>query len=123
MDENTTPLESGLSWTVAWVPESRDFIGRNALEAARRNQVTKKFVGLILNDRGVLRSHQRVIKDNGQGGEITSGTFSPVLGKAIAFARVAADIGDVCMVDIRGKELPARVVKPPFVRHGKPCYE
>ena len=123
MDEYTTPLESGLAWTVAWQPEDRKFIGRDALEVARGNPATKKFVGLILNDRGVLRSHQRVMKDSGQAGEITSGTFSPVLGKAIAFARVAADIGADCMVDIRGKKIPAMVVKPPFVRHGKPCYE
>ena len=82
----------------------------------------KKFVGLILDDRGVLRNHQRVFKDGKQVGEITSGTFSPVLGKAIAFARIAGEIGDSCSVEMRGKKVSATVVKPPFVRHGKPCY-
>jgi len=123
MDETTTPLESGLAWTVAWEPEGRDFIGRTALEALRKNPPTDKFVGLILNDRGVLRSHQRVIKEDRPIGEVTSGTFSPVLGKAIAFARISADIETDCMIEMRGKELPVMIVKPPFVRHGKPCYE
>jgi len=123
MDETTTPLESGLEWTVAWEPEGRDFIGRSSLEAKRGDPATKKFVGLILNDRGVLRSHQRVIKDNRQIGEITSGTFSPVLGKAIAFARILSDIEGDCVVEMRGKKLPVTIVKPPFVRHGNPCYE
>lgn len=123
MDESTTPLESGLSWTVAWEPEGRDFIGRTALEEKRGNPATKRFVGLILSDRGVLRSHQRVFKDNKQVGEVTSGTFSPVLGKAIAFARIVADVEGDCMIEMRGKELPAMIVKPPFVRHGKSCYE
>ena len=122
MDETTTPLESGLAWTIAWEPKGRDFIGRKALEASRNNPAMKKFVGLILDDRGVLRNHQRVFKDGKQVGEITSGTFSPVLGKAIAFARIAGEIGDSCSVEMRGKKVSATVVKPPFVRHGKPCY-
>lgn len=123
MDESTTPLESGLEWTVAWEPADRNFIGRSVIETKRGDPALNKFVGLVLNDRGVLRGHQRVIKDNRQVGEITSGTFSPVLGKAIAFARVAADVEGDCLVEMRGKLLPATVVKPPFVRHGKPCYE
>ena len=123
MDESTTPLESGLEWTVAWEPADRNFIGRSVIEKKRGDPASNKFVGLVLNDRGVLRGHQRVIKDNRQVGEITSGTFSPVLGKAIAFARVAAGVEGDCLVEMRGKLLPATVVKPPFVRHGKPCYE
>jgi len=123
MDESTTPLESGLEWTVAWEPADRNFIGRSVIEKKRGDPASNKFVGLVLNDRGVLRGHQRVIKDNRQVGEITSGTFSPVLGKAIAFARVAAGVEGDCLVEMRGKLLPATVVKPPFVRHGNPCYE
>jgi len=123
MDESTSPLVSGLGWTVAWNPGERDFIGRAALERQRREGVRQTFVGLILEGRGVLRAHQRVITAIGDTGLTTSGTFSPTLERAIALARVPKDIGDRCEVDIRGRYCPARVVKPPFVRHGCPVVE
>lgn len=121
MDEETTPLESGLGWTVAWEPKDRDFIGRNALERQRESSPERKLVGLVLEGRGVLRNHQKVMVSGVGEGEITSGSFSPTLGKAIAFARVPAGVGTDCNVDIRGKLLPAKVVKAPFVRNGKSC--
>ncbi len=117
MDETTTPLESGLGWTVAWDPRDRQFIGRDALEAQRREGVPRKLVGLLLEDRGVLRAHQTVYADGE--GEVTSGTFSPTLSRSIGLARVPVGAGDTVEVDIRGKRLTARVVRPPFVRHGK----
>jgi aminomethyltransferase len=119
MDETTTPLESGLSWTVAWEPADRDFIGRTALEQRRAAGALPIWVGLVMDDKGVLRNHQPVYNDGHQIGEITSGSFSPTLGKAIAFARVASDTPAQCQVEIRGRRLPTKVVKPPFVRHGK----
>ncbi|KPK58511.1 MAG: glycine cleavage system aminomethyltransferase GcvT [Gammaproteobacteria bacterium] len=119
MDETTTPLESGLGWTVAWDPTDRDFIGRRALEAQRAEGVPRKFVGLLLEDRGVLRAHQRVITEDHGDGEVTSGTFSPTLNRSIGLARVPAGAGSTVEVEIRGKRLTARVVRPPFVRHGK----
>ena len=119
MDETISPLEAGLGWTVALQPEERDFIGRKALEAQQAKGGLRKFVGLVLEGRGVLRGHQKVITEDGQEGEITSGTFSPTLQRAIAMARVPATIGDHCQVEIRGKLLPARVVKLPFVRKGQ----
>ena len=119
MDENLSPLESGLSWTVAFEPPERDFVGRAALEEQRAAGVKRTLVGLVLEDRGVLRSHQRVVTSAGDG-ELTSGTFSPTLEKSIGFARVPAVTRDRVQVDIRGKLLPARVVKYPFVRNGKP---
>lgn len=121
MDETITPLESALGWTVAWEPAARDFIGREALEAQRRQGVARKLVGLVLEGKGVLRDHQTVIVDGVGEGEITSGSFSPTLGKAIALARVPVATGDTCAVEVRGKLLAARVVKPPFVRHGQAC--
>jgi len=119
MDEGVTPLESGLTWTVAFDPPERKFIGRPALDAMRAHGVPRKLVGLVLEERGVLRSHQKVVVPGGGEGELTSGTFSPSLQKSIGFARVPAAAGDEVQVDIRGKLLPARVVKYPFVRHGK----
>ena len=119
MDESKNPLESGLTWTVAFEPAARDFIGRKALESTRARGNIPQFVGLLLEDRGVLRSHQKVIVPGVGAGETTSGTFSPTLERSIAFARVPAGTGDKVQVDIRGKLLNARVVKPPFVRLGK----
>ena len=119
MDESVSPLVSGLGWTVAWSPEDRDFVGRAALEAQRAAGLKEKFVGLLLEDKGVLRNHQKVVVEGVGEGEITSGSFSPTLGRSIALARVPAGTGDHCQVEIRGKLLSARVVKPPFARSGK----
>jgi aminomethyltransferase len=119
MDESVSPLESGLTWTVAFDPIDRDFIGRGALEAQRARGVSRKLVGLALEERGVLRGHQKVIVPEVGEGEITSGTFSPTLERSIGLARVPSATKDRVQVDIRGKLLPARVVKYPFVRNGK----
>jgi aminomethyltransferase len=119
MDENTHPFESGLAWTVALEPRTRDFLGRTALEAlGPGGRAARKLVGLVLEDRGVLRGHQRVVGAAGEG-EITSGTFSPTLERSIAFARVPDGTGAAVQVEVRAKLLNARVVKPPFVRHGQ----
>ena len=119
MDESITPLESALGWTVAWEPQEREFIGRRALEEQRSAGAPRKLVGLVLESRGVLRNHQKVVAGAVGEGEITSGSFSPTLQRSIAFARVPSATGDTCHVEIRGKLLPARVVKPPFVRNGE----
>ena len=123
MDEDVSPLESGLGWTVAWEPKERDFFGRAALEAQKAAGGLRRFVGLLLTGRGVLRGHQKVLVDGNEAGEITSGGFSPTLQRSIAFARVQPDIGETCAVDIRGKAVSAKVVKPPFVRKGTACIE
>jgi aminomethyltransferase len=120
MTETTSPLISGLGWTVAWDPEDRDFIGRSALQKERDSGVRQKLVGLVLEDKGVLRGHQKVIVDGIGEGETTSGTYSPTLKQSIALARVPKDTSDHCQVEIRGRLLNARVVKPVFVRDGKP---
>ena len=117
MDETVTPLESGLAWTVDLASE-RDFVGRDALLAA---PPLRELVGLVLVDAGgVLRAHQRVECAAGHG-DITSGTFSPTLGRSIALARVPAGLrpGDTVRVAVRERSLAARVVKPPFVRNGR----
>jgi aminomethyltransferase len=119
MDEDLTPLVSGLSWTVA-MKDDRDFIGRTALEQQKLEGVPQKLVGLVLEDRGVLRPGQKVVTLAGEG-VTTSGGFSPTLQKAIAFARIPARAADSCEVEIRGKYLQVRIVKPPFVRNGKVC--
>lgn len=118
MDETITPLSAGMAWTIAWEPSDRKFIGREALETQKANGPEQKLVGLILEDKGILRGHQKVITEFGEG-EITSGSFSPTLGVSIAFARVPYAAKDKCHVDIRGKQLSAKIVKLQFVRNGK----
>ena len=121
MDESVSPLQAGMGWTIAWGAEDeekRDFIGRSALEKEKQEGSKSKLVGLVLVDKGVLRGHQKVITAHGEG-EITSGSFSPTIGKAIALARVPAETKDNCFVEIRGKQLAVEIVKPPFVRNGK----
>jgi aminomethyltransferase len=119
MDETTHPFESGLGWTVALEPRTRAFIGRSALERVQELGSARQLVGLVLEERGVLRSHQKVSVPGGGTGEITSGTFSPTLERSIAFARLPSGSIERVRVDIRGKLLAARLVKPPFVRSGK----
>ena len=119
MDESQNPLESGLAWTVSLEPAGRDFVGRSALEHLKAHGLTRKLVGLLLTERGVLRSQQKVIVPCVGEGETTSGTFSPTLQKSIAFARVPRATGNAVQVEVRGKLLAAQVVRLPFVRNGK----
>ncbi|MBX3708678.1 MAG: glycine cleavage system aminomethyltransferase GcvT [Gammaproteobacteria bacterium] len=119
MDETTTPLEANLAWTVMMDPSERNFIGREALEKQIQQGVKCRLVGLILDGPGVIRNHQKVIIAGNGEGEVTSGGYSPTLEKSIALARVPAEIGTHCFVEIRNKQIPAQVIKPPFVRNGK----
>jgi aminomethyltransferase len=117
LDEAHSPWVSNLGWTVALDPTNRSFIGRAALEAELAAGPASRLVGLILEERGVLRAHQ-VVRMNQQQGEITSGGFSPTLNRSIALARVPRQTPERAEVEIRGKWYPVRVVKPTFVRHG-----
>lgn len=117
MDEAISPYEAALAWTVS-LDEGRDFIGRDVLEAQKAAGNARQMIGLVMDEKGVLRHGQAVTTAGGQG-EILSGTFSPTLAKGIAFARVpAGELGEVT-VDIRGRQVPVRVVKFPFVREGQ----
>ncbi|CAM5519298.1 glycine cleavage system aminomethyltransferase GcvT [Pseudomonas fragi] len=116
---SVSPLCANMAWTIAWEPASRKFVGREALEAEMAGGVQLKLVGLVLEERGVLRAHQVVRIANVGEGEITSGSFSPTLSKSIALARVPMATADRAEVEIRGKWYPVRVVKPTFVRLGK----
>ena len=122
MDDAVSPLDAGLAWTVDRSTD-RSFIGRAALDADGKKSA---YFGLILQGSGgILRSHQKVVCQIDEGvaenGEITSGGFSPTLQRSIAFARLPLGVtpGDTVLVHIRDKQLPATVVKLPFVRNGK----
>ena len=119
MDETVSPLEAGLAWTIAWEPTNRDFAGREPLARVRANPDRRRFAGLILEDKGVLRDHMRVIVDGVGEGEITSGGFSPTLQRSIAMARIPVGDYERAQVEVRNRLLNVRVVKMPFVRNGK----
>ena len=116
MDENVSPLDAGLAWTVD-LAGPRDFVGKAALITGGQRM---QFLGLLLDGRGVLRAHQKVISAQGDG-EITSGSYSPTLQQSIALARLplGVAVGDTVSVEIRDKRLAATVVKPCFVRKGQ----
>lgn len=118
MDEDCTPLEAGLAWTVAMDPPEREFIGRTALQRQLDDGVPRQLVGVVLDERGVLRHGQTVLSDAGAG-EITSGSFAPTLGKSIGLARIPAAASEQLQVDMRGRQLPLRRFGPPFVRNGQ----
>jgi len=120
MDETTTPLESGLSWTIKWQPEDRDFIGMGALLFEKQRGVKRKLVGLTLKDPAIMRAGQPVLYHGNPAGVITSGTYSPTLGYAIALARVSSEVQDTVTVEIRGKQYTAHITKPRFIKHGEP---
>jgi len=122
MDETVTPLESNLAWTVAFDPEERAFIGRDALIKQKQAGMTKRLVGLVLEGPGIIRNHQRVFVNDQDVGEVTSGGYSPTLEKSIALARIPVNDIQSCSVEIRNKQVKAQVIKPPFVRLGKQVF-
>src|SRR5262245_66517380 len=117
MEWRVTPLESVLAWRVV-LEGNRDCVGKEALAEQRAAGVARKLTGLLLLERGVLRSHQKAYGPAGEG-EVTSGTFSPTLEHSIGLARLPAAAEGTVEVDIRGKRVPASLVDPPFVRHGR----
>jgi aminomethyltransferase len=123
MDATVSPLEAGLGWTIGWDPEEREFTGRGPLAEMRANKGRQKFSGLLLEGKGILRNHQRVVVAGLDDGEITSGGFSPTLGRSIAMARIPAGDYEHAQVEVRGRLLDVRIVKLPFVRNGKICID
>ncbi|WP_066045337.1 glycine cleavage system aminomethyltransferase GcvT [Bathymodiolus septemdierum thioautotrophic gill symbiont] len=118
MNEEVSPLEAALSWTVDLSDKNRAFVGREALEALKQKGADRTIVGLVLEGKGVIRDHQKVVTNLGDG-EVTSGTFSPTMGRAIALASVPKGSEGLCEIEMRNKKVSAKIVKPPFVRNGK----
>ncbi|AZQ84909.1 glycine cleavage system aminomethyltransferase GcvT [Colwellia sp. Arc7-635] len=123
MDESVSPLAANMAWTISWEPEDRNFNGREALAAQRAAGDQPKLVGLVLEEKGVLRSGLKVVTADGEG-VITSGTFSPTLGYSIAMARVprSVKLGSTVEVEMRKKLVTVQVIKPSFVRNGKKAF-
>ena len=115
LDEDTTPLEAGLSFAVDM--DKPDFVGKAALAEQLRNGLTRRLSGLVLQEKGVPRQGYTCMKDETEVGIITSGSISPVLGSGIALAYldVKVEEDDEVTVSVRSRNLKARVTKTPFV--------
>lgn len=124
MNDDVSPLEAGMAWTVDLKNDERDFVGKSALVALKSAGVQVKQVGLLLTGKGgVLRDGMQVVTDAGDG-VTTSGVFSPTLKQSIAIARVPVDFnGESAKVIMRGKEVDVRVLKLPFVRNGQKQFD
>ena len=113
-----TTLEAGLDWAVAF--EKGGFVGREALVRQRQEGLPSRLFGLRTRDRrSIPRAHQPTLAEGRRAGEVTSGTYSPLLGVGIALAYLSPpdgfDEGSEIEIDIRGRGAPADVVPTPFV--------
>ncbi len=118
IDSKTTPFEAGLGWLVHLEIPSK-FIGKDALEKQAKEGIKQRLVGLEMKDRAIARKGYQVFHETLPIGRVTSGTWSPTLGKAIALAYVPIEhskIGNTMLIDIRKKKYPAKVVHKIFYR-------
>lgn len=121
IDENTTPLEAGLGWLVHLDSKGK-FIGREVLAKQKETGVKRRLVGIEMQGRYIARHGYPVISEGKPVGEVTSGSWSPTLEKAIALAYLPLKLskpGQSIEVEIRGKTYPGTVVKKPFYRSAK----
>lgn len=123
IDDNTTPLEAGIAWTVKFHKE--DFIGKEALLSQKASGVKRRLSGLELLERGIPRTGYSILADSKKIGYVTSGTFSPSLQKPIAMGYVESNYAEVgtrhavpLLVEIRDRRLKARIVSLPFYKRG-----
>ncbi len=116
IDETTNPIEAGLGWITKL--DKGDFIGREALLKVKEEGPKRKLVAIVLEGQGFPRKGYKIFKDGQEIGQVTSGTVSPILNKGIALGYVKREfskVGTELQVDIRGKKVPATIIKPPFV--------
>jgi aminomethyltransferase len=119
LDEQHTPLEAGLGWITKL--DAGEFVGRAALVSQKEAGVSRRLVGLRLDERGFPRPGYTILADGAPVGEVTSGTSSPSLGIGVAMGYVAVDhakAGTQLAVEIRGKAVAATVQRPPFYTEG-----
>jgi len=120
IDEHTTPIEAGAEWAVRF--EKGEFVGRPALLIQKQAGPSRRFVGFELQEKGVPRHGFKILSASSPQspiGEVTSGNLSPLLQKGIGLGYVSSEhagLGTDLFIDIRGKVVPAKVVKPPFYR-------
>ncbi|MGC9151367.1 MAG: glycine cleavage system aminomethyltransferase GcvT [Microbacter sp.] len=117
IDDTTSPIEAGLGWITKFV-ENKPFIDRSLLEKQKKEGVSRKLVGFKLSEKGIPRHGYEIADQNGNIiGHVTSGTISPILKVGIGMGYVStpfSTVGQVIYIVVRGKLIPAEVVKPPF---------
>ncbi len=121
MDETVNPFEVGLGWVVT-LDDGADFIGREALLQARDREPRRALVCLKAEERGVMRGGYPILRSGQEVGKVTSGGHSPVLGVSIGMGFVPPQMaaeGTAFTVDVRGRRLPATVVRRPFYKRPK----
>jgi aminomethyltransferase len=120
LSEDIDPFQAGLAWAVKL--DKGDFIGREAMRRRREDATLRQRIGLELEGKRIAREGAAVLHEGKEVGRVTSGTFGPTVGKAIAMAYVERTVtapGTTCAVDVRGKAEPVRVVSLPFYRRAK----
>lgn len=120
LDETTTPWEAGLGWVVKL--DKGDFLGRDALVRQKERGPERELAGFEVTGKGIARQDHVVLIDGEPAGKVTSGTFSPTFEKALGMAYLpagAAEPGTEITIDVRGRQVPARVVELPFYRRPK----
>ncbi len=119
IDDTTSPIEAGLGWITKFAPE-KSFIDRDLLEKQKKEGVSKKLIGFQFLEKGIPRHGYEITDEFGNSiGKVTSGTISPMLKSGIGMGYVTssfATIGSEIYIAIRGKLIPAKVVKPPFCK-------
>ena len=119
LSDEITPVEAGIGWVVK-PKEGIDFIGKRALLLQKERGTSRILVGISLKDRGILREHYKIFKDNKEIGYITSGGYSPTLKKTIGLGLINSEfkeVGTELEVEIRTKLLQAEIVSLPFYRN------
>lgn len=116
LDDHTTPLEAGLGWITKF---DKDFVAKDILEKQKSEGVTKKLAGFEMQEKAIPRNGYPVVDAEGKTiGKVTSGTMSPMKKTGIGLAYLDTDftkVGTEIFIQIRNKNIPAQVVKPPFV--------
>ena len=125
MDDSISPFECNMAWTVDFSDEERKFYGKEALTGILKDDKQYELVGLMLEERAILRQGQKVYFDADKEleGVVTSGTYSPTLKKPIALARIPSISAKICFTEMRGKEVFAKIGSPRFIREGKEIFK
>lgn len=115
---DTNPIEAALEWVIDW--SKPRFVAKQRLEEVRAEGPSRRLVGLVAPGREIPRAGYRILSGPDGVGAVTSGNFSPVLGRGIALGYVSAGVaeeGTMLSVEIRGRIVPVEVTKPPFIKH------
>ena len=125
MDDSISPFECNMRWTVDFSDEERNFYGKDALGRILKDDKQYELVGVMLEERAILRQGQKVYCDGDKEleGVVTSGTYSPTLKKPIALARIPSIAAKCCLTEMRGKEVFAKIGSPRFIREGKEIFK